>query len=207
MKTTLYKSTVWAVLILFGFSSCKKDTTAPVITLTDGATITLSLNTTDGDPGATATDDEDGNVSATITSDFNQVVDVDQAGTYKVTYSVSDKAGNKGTATRTVNVENDAADLEGTYDATETSASGGIPDHVETITASETQNNRLVISNFASFSFDVYVDVNGTQITVPQQVVDGETISGDGQIINGTTIQLDVTSASGLIISLELTKQ
>jgi hypothetical protein len=55
------------------------------------------------DPGATASDNVDGDISANITA--TSIVDTSAAGTYTVTYTVSDAAGNTATpVVRTVNV-------------------------------------------------------------------------------------------------------
>ena len=51
-------------------------------------------------PAPTAKDDRDGNVKVTTTGK----VDTSKVGTYKVTYTATDKAGNKATKTRTIKV-------------------------------------------------------------------------------------------------------
>ncbi len=79
------------------------DTTAPVIARTGAATVTLTLGDTYTDEGATATDDVDTNV--TVTPDISAVL-IDTAGTYTVTYTAMDAAGNDATqVTRTVIVQ------------------------------------------------------------------------------------------------------
>ncbi|KGJ94786.1 immunoglobulin-like domain-containing protein [Colwellia psychrerythraea] len=77
-----------------------EDTTAPVITLNGGSSLTHSAGTDYADEGATANDATDGTVSVTITG----AVDSDVVSSYTLTYSASDKAGNKNSITRTVNV-------------------------------------------------------------------------------------------------------
>jgi hypothetical protein len=79
------------------------DTTRPVITLQGSATMTLVIGTLFTDPGATATDNIDGNITARITRTGS--VNVNTAGTYILTYRVSDNAGNAATpVNRTVSV-------------------------------------------------------------------------------------------------------
>jgi len=73
------------------------DTTAPVITITGNATVSHEQGTTYSDAGATATDTVDGSVSVGISG----AVDT-SAGTYTLTYTATDNAGNSSTATRTV---------------------------------------------------------------------------------------------------------
>jgi|GEM_PF-216313 len=80
------------------------DTTAPVITLIGASSIDLDVGGTYTEQGATATDNIDGDISASIVIG-GDVVDTNIAGTYVVTYNVSDAAGNAATqVTRTVNV-------------------------------------------------------------------------------------------------------
>ena len=84
------------------------DVVAPVITLTGSATINIMVGDTFTDPGATATDDVDGDITANIVVG-GDTVDANTAGTYIITYNVSDAAGNAATErTRTVIV---AADI------------------------------------------------------------------------------------------------
>ncbi|MDC9721619.1 MAG: DUF5011 domain-containing protein [Urechidicola sp.] len=80
------------------------DVVAPVITLTGASPINLNVGEVYTEQGATATDDVDGDISANIIVG-GDTVDVNLAGTYVVTYNVSDAAGNPATeVTRTVNV-------------------------------------------------------------------------------------------------------
>jgi beta-glucanase (GH16 family) len=76
------------------------DTTAPVITLNGAAEINHSFGELYTDPGATATDSNDGEINVTSSG----TVDVDSAGTYTITYTATDAAGNSVTLNRTVNV-------------------------------------------------------------------------------------------------------
>lgn len=79
------------------------DTTPPVITLNGAAAMTLTVGATFTDPGATAVDDRDGDISARIVK--SGAVNTAAAGTYILTYSVSDAAGNAAAPkTRTVTV-------------------------------------------------------------------------------------------------------
>ncbi len=81
------------------------DTTAPVVTLIGEATVTITVGDTYTDAGATATDETDG----TLTPVMSGTVNTSVAGTYTITWSATDAAGNTGTATRTVVVEDPAA--------------------------------------------------------------------------------------------------
>jgi prepilin-type N-terminal cleavage/methylation domain-containing protein len=78
------------------------DNTLPVITLNGSGNITIDKGTSYTESGATATDAHSGiNGSVSISGSVNTGV----AGTYTITYNVSDKAGNAAaTVSRTVNV-------------------------------------------------------------------------------------------------------
>jgi hypothetical protein len=78
------------------------DTLAPVITLNGASSIEFTVNSTFTDPGATATDVMDGTDSVTVTGTVNTAV----VGTYTLTYTAVDAAGNQALpVTRTVTVE------------------------------------------------------------------------------------------------------
>ncbi len=76
------------------------DTTAPVITLSGSNPIVLVKNGTYTEPGASATDGVDGSVAVVVTGTVNTAV----SGTYVITYTATDAAGNVATATRDVRV-------------------------------------------------------------------------------------------------------
>jgi endoglucanase Acf2 len=76
------------------------DTAAPVITMVGPASLTHMLGTPYSDPGASATDVVDGSVTVTTTGSV-----ADAVGTYTLTYTATDAAGNSATESRTVNVE------------------------------------------------------------------------------------------------------
>ncbi len=80
------------------------DTTAPVIALVGNATINLNIGDSYTEEGATATDNKDGDITANILIG-GDAVDTNTAGTYTVTYNVSDAAGNAAAQVdRTVNI-------------------------------------------------------------------------------------------------------
>jgi hypothetical protein len=79
------------------------DTTSPIITLTGNAIVDLNVGDSYADLGATAIDDVDGDLTGNIV--VVNPVDTATAGTYIVTYNVSDAALNSATqVARTVNV-------------------------------------------------------------------------------------------------------
>jgi TolA-binding protein len=78
------------------------DQTAPVIQLIGSGSVSINVGGTFTDPGATAIDNVDGNVSGILgTGAINTAI----AGTYTLTYNVSDTAGNAATpVTRSISV-------------------------------------------------------------------------------------------------------
>lgn len=164
-----------ALTMIFGatlLTSCTKDdVTAPVIALKGDATVDVVLGTTYTDAGATADDATDGDLTSSIVTD--NAVNVNIAGTYYVTYTVSDAAGNSATKKRTVNVKNSLSNYTGSYGATDDySANGAGIDATwtETITASSTVNYELAFSRFAFYT--------GCALKIQ---VSGSTISGTTQ--------------------------
>lgn len=83
--------------------NCKEKNNPPVITLNGSVTITLKVGGKYTELGAKATDDKDGDLTSKIiiTGTVNTAV----AGTYTITYTVNDSAGNVTKITRTVKVE------------------------------------------------------------------------------------------------------
>jgi len=79
------------------------DTTAPTMTLLGNATISQNQGQTYTDAGATATDAIDGDLTNSIST--SGTVNTNVPGTYTITYSVSDAAGNAAiSVTRTVTI-------------------------------------------------------------------------------------------------------
>lgn len=79
-----------------------KDATAPTITLVGESEISINQGTNFEDQGATATDNVDGDITSRIVKSGS--VDTNKPGSYVITYSVTDKAGNKSDVKRTVKV-------------------------------------------------------------------------------------------------------
>ena len=86
---------------------CKQDSVLPVITLNGSSSITLKVGEAYSEQGATAKDDIDGDITSKIIT--TGTVDNSKVGTYTITYTVSDSAGNVATATRTINIEEASA--------------------------------------------------------------------------------------------------
>jgi len=78
------------------------DTTPPVLTLSGSAAMQINQGTNYVEPGFSAIDDKDGNITSRVT--VTGTVNTNVPGVYTLTYAVSDTAGNRSTATRTVTV-------------------------------------------------------------------------------------------------------
>ncbi len=100
-------------------STTTPDTTPPVVTLNGAATMSLTQGGTFTDPGATATDNVDGNLTSKIVE--TGAVDAATIGSYTLTYSATDAAGNTGSASRAVTVV--AAPAAGAATSTPSTAS------------------------------------------------------------------------------------
>ena len=171
-QISIAAAVVFTAGMLF-IAGCKKDdTTLPTITVLGSATVTSSLNVPYTDAGATALDDEDGDITSSITMSGWSTANKDMKGSYTITYTVSDAAGNTATATRTVNVVNDAEMYAGTYaNSTDTCTAGGPSAFSASITTSNTVNNAIVIKNFGAFdptgTYLINAVITGTTITIP----------------------------------------
>lgn len=78
------------------------DTDAPVISFNGSKTVDALLESSYHDDGVTALDNRDGQVA--VSSDAASVVDTSQLGSYLVTYTATDAAGNAAKATRIIEV-------------------------------------------------------------------------------------------------------
>jgi hypothetical protein len=154
-----------------------EDTTAPVITLIGDASISLEVGDPFTDPGVTAVDNYDGPLTGAVTTAGS--VDTSAAGTYLITYNVSDAQGNAADqVVRTVVV--------------------GTPPSI-----SLQGNNPLTIQ----FN-DIYTELGATATDVEDGVItSGITTSGaiNSSILGTYTIQYSVTDSSGATTVVERT--
>lgn len=174
------RNSVFSLLILFiGISACKKeDKEAPDLLLNGSDNVTVILNTEYIEQGTSATDNEDGVLAPLISGDL---VNANLAKTYRISYSVSDKAGNSSTTYRYVVVKNEIDNLVGLYHTRKLGYDNSgaiILDSLfdQTIVSSTTINNRFSIVKFASITFapsstkiNFDVSAGGTLLTLPPQ--------------------------------------
>ena len=208
MKTKI--SVLSLALIAMGgmfLTSCGgEDLSTPVIVLEGDDPFIVELGDTYTDPGFTATDDEDGDVSANVTVDDSDV-DTEEIGEYTVEYSVTDEAGNVGTATRTVRVVmgksdylgvcqvHEICDMDGDGVLGEADVDFEINDYTVTVTSGGDENE-LLFDNFGAYEVIVPVYFDGDLnelLLVDDYMVPGTTtyFNADGEITSGTTSAIE----------------
>lgn len=174
--------------MVFSSSSCREDTTPPVVTLVGDGEVNVMLNGTYTDDGAIATDDIDN--SLTVSSDFDAVVDLSMVGEYTVTYTATDDAGNVGTEERVVNVYIAPENLVRSW--TTTDDCGGDP-WTTFVTLSSSADDKIFFENFADISIPIIATVNNTAIIIASQPISGSTsaiIVGSGTVnVDGESIE------------------
>ncbi|MES2285696.1 MAG: DUF5011 domain-containing protein [Bacteroidota bacterium] len=200
-KDILNFSSIALIVTSLAFTGCKKtDSAAPIITLNGAASQIISLQGTYTELGVTATDEKDGALTSTISGSVN----VNQTGTYTLTYTATDAAGNEGTAARTVTVVNDIDAMSGAY-----LCSGSI-NYNDTLAASETINNRLHFGKFGNYqgNTNIYVNVSGTAITLDSVLAAqvgsppfDRVFKGTGTVVSSTVFDLNYTETTDGIIS------
>lgn len=189
------------IVTLLVFAGCKKpDNKVPVITLNGAASQIISLQGTYTELGVTATDEKDGAITSTVSG----AVNVNQTGTYTLTYTATDAAGNVGTAIRTVIVVNDIDAMSGAY------VCSGSTNYNDTLSASETINNRLHFGRFGNYqgNTNIYVNVASAVITLDSVLAAqvgsppfDRVFEGTGTVISPTVFDLNYTETIGGITS------
>lgn len=171
------KHLLWAsmaALALFIVPGCSKDDTdPPVITLIGDDPYTVEMRSAYVDPGATAQDEEDGDLTSSIQVDISEV-NMNLPGDYAVYYTVSDAAGNIGSANRTVDVIATANALEGTYSVTDSCGSGAsLQVYTYSQSTVEVNSNTIRFNKFADYSgnanITATIDAQTGNITLPLQ--------------------------------------
>jgi len=205
MKKNIFNlSAITLVAMGVVFTGCQKDDIdAPVVTITGAASQTIFLQGTYTELNATANDEKDGAITPTISG---VPPNVNLAGTYTLTYTATDAAGNVGTAERTIIVKNELDAISGTYNC---SIAGTPPyTYTQTITASTTLNKRIGFGKFGDYAGNtaIYADVIGTTVTLPSQTalqvgtapnVADRTFAGNGSVVSATTFTITYTETTG----------
>ncbi|CAN5478245.1 hypothetical protein BH11BAC2_BH11BAC2_24680 [soil metagenome] len=181
------------------FSGCKKDddTESPVISLNGDNPDFSVLKFAYVDEGADATDNND----ATVTVNTSGTVNSNAAGSYQLTYSASDAAGNPSEEIRDVYVVNLSS---ATYSASDDCGTGATA-YTEAITVTNTAINFSRFANYDNGSVNGTIsgdNTTGFTITIPSQTVmcgtpaANRSFSGTGTISftdNGGTIVRNIS--------------
>ena len=151
-----------------GFQAVKPDGANPELELFGGAGVTREAGQAWAEPGAAGHDARDGNLTASIT--VSGTVDMNTTGTYVLTYSVADAAGNEANASRTVTVvdtTNPVLTLLGDANMSQAKDSAWVDPGA---TASDSLDGNLT----SSITITGTVDVNTTGVyTLTYSVSDG----------------------------------
>lgn len=197
---------IWSIVLLT--LSCKKsdstssetDKTNPVISLIGDSDLSIALGGNTSDPGATANDNIDGDISTSISSDWNTAVDQSKTGSYVVNYTVSDKAGNKGTAKRNVTVKSMASSYLGVYKSILSTSFGSSSQQDATITLGNSPTQLKIFPFYIGYT--LHADLVGL---LNNEIVfdwndQSANFKGTGTITNGgknITLIGNITTTSG----------
>ena len=170
-----------------------QDTTPPTISLNGDAKLTIEAGSDYTELGATASDNVDGQVDVSISGS----VDIMTVGTYTLTYTASDKAGNVATATRTVSVVDTSPPTLTLTGGVELTLEGGTDYQEQGATANDNVDGQVDVSisgTVDTMTLGIYTltytasDKAGNQASVKRiiSVVDTTppilTLNGDEQI-------------------------
>jgi len=148
----------------------------PVISLIGSSSISIERGTTYSDAGATASDNIDGDITSSITT--SGLVDTSTPGTYTITYSVSDAAGNSTSLSRTIIVNESAA-------ITALAATGVLSEQTPA-EAKKTISGKWNINN-SSKSFNIGCEFDYIEFTddyyLIALILDEETVSAFGSYV------------------------
>jgi len=144
MKKSILLAAMAAMAILVVPGCSKEDEDAPVITLLGDNPYNLDIFEQYDEPGFTAEDSEDGDVTANVQVDLSEI-----NGNYPINiyYTVSDEAGNQGSATRELTSQSR------TYNVTDTCGSGAsavVYTYPQTVTMVNSSTIRF--NKFADYS-------------------------------------------------------
>jgi len=182
------------------------DTTSPVITLLGSATINHEQGTAYSDPGSSATDNTDGDITANIT--VSGFVDANAAGSYVLSYNVSDAVGNNATTvTRTITVADTiipvltltgSSPFNHEQGTTYTDQGGTASDSVDgDITANIIVTGAVDINAAGSYTltYNVSDTASNAATTITRNVIVADTIAPTVTLLGSSTINHEQGSA------------
>ena len=171
----------------------QKDTEKPVITLFGDEKITLTVGDKYEELKATAMDNVDGDLTDKIK--ISGSVNTSKAGTYIITYTVSDTAKNKETKERTIIIEEKKEEEKKPQQVTPTPVPTPTPSPTPTPTPTPTKDTTQPIISFTnSLMQKIYV---GSKVDISQNGIYGYSAwdNVDGNITNKVVI----TGSTGII--------
>jgi hypothetical protein len=185
-----------------------RDSRAPSISITGSSAVTVERYSTYNDAGATADDD---GTSVSVSTDMGGF-DKDTVGTYTITYSATDAAGNTATATRTVSVEdnnNPIVTLQsahenpyyievGTgsyteYGATATDGNGGPA--LSVVTTGSVNTNAVG----TYYIYYTATDSTGRSGQASRQVIVRDTVAPTVSLIGNATVEIEAGSIASYV--------
>ncbi len=165
-----------------------RDTTPPVIDISGNPQVTTPLGSEYTDAGATSTDNDPNYADAV--SDDAASVDTSRPGTYTVTYTATDAAGNTGTATRTVTIPVEYITMGALIPQT-----GGL--------GGQLGEHHTFAANAAVDDLNAYLERNGAVWRADQLVIN-DTEAADVQTLIRSLDSANITLVSGPVRSSEL---
>jgi len=187
-------------------TSCnKEDTSAPTITLKGDAEVVIYIGDNYTEPGATATDldgkDNESDISSSIV--ITGTVDKTKAGSYTISYKVTDEAGNASNEVkRIVKVKHSNATLSGSFTGTESCNFGPVASYSGTVTNGTTGILSIVVGNLGNFTTTVNIPATlsgdfNDKITLTSGNYAGLAMAGTGTIEpDGKKITISYTAGS-----------
>ena len=144
------------------------DTVSPELELFGVTDVPHELGEPWAEPGYGASDERDGNLTNSVT--ISGTLDVNTSGTYTITYTVADAAGNEANTTRTVTVIDSGTDTDG----------DGFDDYIEAVAGSAPNDPASTPLNYGLIAW-YPLDGNASDM------------SGNGNhgIVNGATLGKD----------------
>jgi len=198
LKWTL-NAALLTLLISIVAVSCKKRKTAPTITMNGPSSVTLCIGDTYTEAGASAISACGDELDVVIDGSVN----VNESGTYTITYTATDEYSNVSTSQTSVVVQVCTSNLLGDYTvAHDCSIDVGlgpidILNNDQTVLEG-TNENEIIIDNFNAFVTQVSGTIEGNTVTIPETTTDilsgaaTVSISGVGTI-NATATEMIIT--------------
>lgn len=175
IKNIISVAAISLVIATIFFISCKKENnTPPDIIVTGANPDTVILGTAYIDSPVTAVDNKGNNLTSEIVSNYSSYnPNTSQAGTYTITYLVSDANGNTTSATRTVCVVVAPANLKGYWSVTDLIDTTTIT-YIDLLYTSATPDN-VYVTRFGDYN-DAYIffTLSGkyrANVILPQQSI------------------------------------